>query len=140
MAGSIVGTTTAAKGRGIVKIKAVLTCDASGDATVTTIGAAFGRLVGVGYKPGTLDTGSDITVTDADTAATIFSLTNAGTSARYIRPTANITLNTGVAVTAATTAVDVNRDIYVAGKVKVVVAQGGSGGAGEVHLVFAEAV
>lgn len=138
MAGSIVSSSINHRPRGIIKIKAVLTADASGDATVTTVGAAFGRLVAVGYKPGTLATGADITVTDADTAATIFSLTDAGVTARYFRPTVVITTNAGVAVTAAATATGVDRDLYLAGKVKIVVAQGGNLGAGELYLIVDE--
>lgn len=141
MAGTIVGTTVAQKGRGVVKIKAVLTTtDGTGVCTATTIGSAFGKLVGIGYKPGTLDTGTDITVTDSDSGATLFSLTNAATSARYFRPTAVITDNAGVAVAAATTAVDVNRDIYVAGKLKVAVAQAGAttGNSGQIDFIVEE--
>lgn len=128
------------KARGLTKIKASVTVDASGVATATEIGSAFGRLVAVGYKPGDLDTGVDLTLTDADTGATVFSLTNAGTTARYIRPTAVITDVAGAAVTAAATANDVNRDIFLAGSLKLAAAQGGVSKSGELHLLIDEGV
>lgn len=142
MAGSIVGSLVQHRSRGIVRLKATITTDASGDATVTAVGSVFGKLVGVVYDPGAggtiLATGVDITVTDADSGATIFSLTNAGTSGRYLRPTAVVTDTAGVAVTAATTATDVNRDIYLAGRVKVVAAQGGNAKIGAITLIVDE--
>lgn len=137
---ALTGTTIVNKGTGVKRIKAVLVCDGSGVIAASVAGAAFGRLVGVGYKPGTLATGVDITVTDSDTGATIFSLTDAGTTPRYFRPSAVVTTNAGVAVTAATTATNVDRDIYVAGKIKVAVAQGGAAGAGELHLIVDESI
>lgn len=138
MAGTITATVKSRKGLGIVRLKATITCDASGVATATVIGSAFGRIVGVGYAPGTLDTGADITISDADSAANLVVLTNAGTSARFFRPTSVITDSVGVAVTAAATAVDVNRDIFVAGGIKVAVAQGGNLGAGSLFLLVQE--
>lgn len=138
MAGSIVSTVQARKGTGIVRMKAAITCDAAGVATATVIGSAFGRIVGIIYDADTLDTGVDITLSDADSGASILVLTNAGTNDRFIRPTQVITDNTGVAVTAASTAVDVNRDIFVAGKLKVAAAQGGNAGAGSLTVIVQE--
>jgi hypothetical protein len=138
MAGSITTVTKNRKGLGILRLKAVITCDASGNATATVIGSAYGRIVGVVYDADTFDTGVDLTVTDSDSGATIFSLTNAGTSDLFIRPTAVITTSAGVAVTASTSAVDVNRDIYVAGNISVAAAQGGNLGAGSLSLIVQE--
>ena len=115
-----------------------VTTNASGDAAVTTVGAVFGRLVGVEYKPGTLDTGADWTITDTDTGATIFSLTNAGTTARSFRPTALVTNNVGGTITNDNTAPNLNRDIYLAGKVSAVVAQGGNVLTGTLYLILQE--
>ena len=126
------------KGRGIAKVKVVITTAADGTVAETVVGSVQGRLVGVGYKPGTLATGVDITVKDYESGATVFSLTDAGTSARFFRPTQVITTVAGVAVTAATTAVDVNRDIFLSGKLSVTVAQGGNAFTGELHLIVAE--
>lgn len=138
MAGTITYTVAEHRTRGVVKVKAVITCDASGDASATIVGVAFGKLVAVGYKPGTFDTGADITVTEAESGKAILTITNAGTSARYFKPTQVITDNVGAAVTAAASAPNVNRMIFVGGKLKITVAQGGNLGAGELHLVIDE--
>jgi uncharacterized membrane protein len=138
MAGSVAGTTITHRSRGVVCLKAVITCDASGVATATKVGTAFGRLVGISYAPGTLATGVDITISDSDSGAAIVTLTDVGTSARFLRPSTNVTDNTGTAVAAATTAVDVNRDIYVAGVLKVAAAQGGNLGSGTLRLFVEE--
>jgi hypothetical protein len=140
MAGTITAVAKAQKGRGILRLKATFTSDASGDASATIIGSAFGRIVGVGYDPvtGSVATGADITITDADSGAALITLTNAGTSARFFRPSAVVTDNTGTAVTAAVTAVDVNRDIYVAGNLKLTVAQAGNAKTGYVFIVVEE--
>lgn len=138
MAGTITSVTAEHRTRGVVKQVISITCDASGDASATVTGVAFGALRAIGYKPGTLDTGADITIADGETGTTLVTLTNAGTSARYFRPTRVITDNVGTAVAAALTAVNVNRDIYVGGKLKVTVAQGGNLGAGTLYLVIDE--
>jgi hypothetical protein len=138
MAGSISYVSAGHRSRGVVKYVVSVTCDASGDASATVVGVGFGKLVGVAYKPGTLDTGADITVKDAESGTALLTLTDAGTSARYFRPTAVVATSAGAAVTAADTAPNVNRDIFVAGKVSVTVAQGGNLGAGEIHLLIDE--
>jgi uncharacterized membrane protein len=138
MAGSITSTVKSRKGLGIVRLQAAITVDASGNATATSIGAAFGRIVGLIYDADTLDTGADITISDGDTGAAIITLTNAGTSDLFIRPTAVITTNAGAAVSASTSANDVNRDIFVAGPIKVAVAQGGVSMSGKVALIVQE--
>lgn len=138
MAGSVVLATISHRSRGVVKTKVAITVDASGNATGSVVGVGFGRLVAVGYAPGTFATGVDITVSDTDSGKAILTLTNAGTSPRYFRPTAVITTNAGAAVTAAGTAVDVNRDIFVGGKISVAVAQGGVSTSGTLYLVVDE--
>jgi len=141
MAGSVAPVTINHRSRGVVRTAIHLLCDASGVATAAVVGVGFGKLVGVIYAPGTLDTGADITISDADSGKALVTLTNAGTSNLYFRPTANITTNTGAAgaVTAATTAPNVNRDIYLGGKVKVAVAAGGNLGEGDLVLIVDEA-
>jgi len=140
MAGAITIKTIRHRRGGAVKLRIHIVCDASGDATVTTLPAVYGRLVGVGYKPGTLATGADLTLKDVDSGATIFSFTNGGTSNLHFRPSAVITGNDGVAVTAADTAANVNRDLFVSGKVSLVVAQGGNLGAGDLYLEVDDSV
>jgi len=138
MAGTITGTTVTHRPRGLVQVKATITVDASGNATAAIVGEAYGRIVGVSYAPGTLATGADITITDSDSGATLFVLTDAGATPRFFRPTQVVTSNVGVAITAATTAVDVNRDVYIAGKIKVAVAQGGVSTSGVLRLFVEE--
>jgi hypothetical protein len=50
MAGSVVATSSARKGQGIVKITSTLTC-AGGALSATIIGKAYGRIVGVAFRP-----------------------------------------------------------------------------------------
>ena len=138
MAGSIVSSITKqpVKGLGIVRAKAAITVTAGGVASPTVIGSFFGRIVRVIYDADTLDTNSVVTVADADSGASLLVLTHPGTSDLNFRPTSNITDNTGTAVTAATTAPDVNRDIFVAGKVSVGVTGGGTSTSGAITLVI----
>jgi hypothetical protein len=141
MAGSLVATTQSRKGKGIVRIDIALTC-ATGVVTAAPIGSAFGRLVAVAFDPvagagATMTTTADFTLTDSLTGATIFSTLDFGT-ARVIRPTMVITDNVGVAVTAAATAVDVNRDIFVAGPMKAAIANATTTDTGLVSLFIEE--
>lgn len=143
MAGSIVATTSSRKGKGIVRINVALTC-AGGVVDAAPIGSAYGRLIAVAFDPtagagATMTATADITLTDSATGATIWSTLNSGASARYERPTAVITDNAGVAVTAATTATDVNRDIFVAGPMKVAVANATTTDTALISFVFEEA-
>lgn len=143
MAGTIVATVSSRKGKGLVRINCALTC-ASGAITAAVIGSAFGRLVGIAFDPtagagATLTGTADITLTDSGTGATIWSSTGLGTSPLYFRPTAVITDNTGTAVTAAATAVDVNRDIFVAGPMKLAVANATTTDTGRIDFIFEEA-
>lgn len=138
MAGTVSSVVLSHRSRGIVKLRVHIVVDASGVATAAPVGAVFGKLVAVGYKPGTLDTGADITVTDTLTGATIFSLTDAGTSPRYFRPTKDITGENGVAVTDGANNPNTNRDLYVNGKTTVAVAQGGVSTEGDLYLVVDE--
>jgi len=138
MAGTITASKEAGRKRGLVKLNALILCHTDGVADVTVFGEAFGKVVAFGYIPDTLATGVDITVTDTETGASLIVLTDAGTAGRYFRPSAVITDNVGAAVTAAVTAVDVNRDIYVSGKLSVAATGGGSLGTGSIFLVVDE--
>jgi hypothetical protein len=141
MAGTITATTSARKGKGIVRIDIALTC-ADGAIAALPVGSAFGRLVAVAFDPvsgagATMATTADFTLTDSLTGATLFSTLDFGT-ARVIRPTMVITDNVGVAVSAAATAVDVNRDIYVAGAMKAAIANATTTDTGLVSLFIEE--
>ena len=138
MAGTVVVSPALHRSRGTCKINVAITVDASGNATATDLPEVFGNLVAVGYTPGTLATGVDITITDKTSGATVFSLTNAGTSPRYFRPTNDITTNVGVAVTDGANNPNTNRDIFLGGKLQIAVAQGGVSTSGALQLVVDE--
>lgn len=139
MAGSAVPSQVKHRSRGVVRSTISITTDAAGDATETNVGVGFGRLVGVMYNGG-LDASAVITVKDQKTGATLLAYTTGaeGTPV-FFRPTQVIVDNAGVAVAAAATAPNVNRDIYVAGKVSVTVASGGNAETGILALIIDEA-
>lgn len=140
MAGTIVGEKT--RVRGLTRIVGDFTTDASGDCTRAKIGSGFGRIVAVQYDPATggVATGADITISD-DTGAALVTLTNAGTAAIRLRPSAVVTTNLGVAITDATAAsasTEVDRDIFVGGDIYLTVAQGGATKTGKVVVLIDE--
>lgn len=144
MAGTITGVTTAGTKRGIVRIDCAVTC-AGGLADAAVIGAAYGRLVAVYIDPvagagATMTSTADILLTDSLTGAPILTDLSVGAAANTYRPTAVITDNAGVAVAAAVTAVDVNRDIFVAGKMKLAIANATTTDTALIGFVFEEAV
>ena len=141
MAGTVTATTTSRKGKGIVRINASV--DYSTSMAAVTIGSAYGRLVRVLIDPvagagATMTSTTDVLLTDADTGAPIISDLSAGAAANAYRPTEVITDNAGVAVAAAATAVDVNRDIFVAGKINLALANGGASETGLICLIVEE--
>lgn len=123
---------------GVVRTNVALTCDGAGAIAATVIGVGFGRLRNVFYNGG-LDASSVITVKDFKSGATLFVYTTGteGTPTRFC-PTVVVTDNAGVAVTAADTAPNVNRPIYLAGKVTITVASGGAAETGVIALVVDE--
>jgi hypothetical protein len=142
MAGTITAVTTAGKKRGIVRVDVSLTC-VSGAISAQSIGTFYGRLVGIYTDPtagdgATMTSTADVLLTDAATGAAIFTDLTFGT-AEYKRPTAVITTNAGAAVTAATTANDVNRDIFVAGRLNLAIANATTTDTGLISFVFEEA-
>lgn len=142
MAGTITATTFASKGRGVVRADCALTC-ASGAISATSIGSFFGRLVGIFYEPtagagATMDSTADVTISDAFTGASIIADADFGT-ARYERPTKAVVTATGAAISPSTSASDLNRDIFVAGGLKVAIANATTTATGQLGLVFEEA-
>lgn len=139
MAGTITSTSRNKRGRGLIRVDTTLLTDASGVATATQVGSFYGRIVQFLYNGG-LDASAVITVSDGVTGAALLTYTT-GTEDTPVqfRPTKGIFGSTGAAVTPATTAVDTNRDIFVAGTVKVAVASGGNVETGVVSLVIEEA-
>lgn len=141
MAGSAVSTITSRKGRGIVRVDVDLTC-VSGAVSAQSIGSFFGRLVGVltdgtAGAGATMTTTADILLTDAATGAAILSDLTFATSDFY-RPTKVIADSAGTAVTAAATATNVDRDIYVAGKLNIAIANATTTDTGRVSFIFDE--
>lgn len=139
-----VATVSKGQKRGVVRVDIALTCVA-GAVAATSIGSFYGRLVGVLVDPvfgagATMTSTADILITDAVTGAPIISDLTFGAAAAMYRPTQVITDNAGVAVTAAATAVDVNRDIFVAGKLNVAIANATTTDTGLLSLIFEEAV
>ena len=142
MAGTVVATTSARKGKGLVRINCALTCVA-GAISASPIGSAYGRIVAAIFEPtagsgATMTTTADLTITDTVSGATVFSTADFGT-ARSIRPTQVVTTNAGVAVSAASTAVDINRDIFVAGKLNLAIANATTTDTGYFGLIVEEA-
>lgn len=142
MAGSATATTTSRKGKGIVRVDVDLVC-AAGAVSAQPIGSFFGRLVGVmtdgtAGAGATMTTTADILLTDAATGAPILSDLSFATSDFY-RPTKAVVDSAGAAITPATTANDVNRDIYVAGKLNIAIANATTTDTGRVSFIFDEA-
>lgn len=138
-----VGAPVIHRSRGVVRIEAALTCDGAGAIAETVIGAAFGRLVGVVYDGG-LDASAVITIKQYPGASTVsvpvlaYTTGTEGTPV-FFRPTDKVTDNAGADLTAALTATNVNRDIYLAGKVTLTVASGGASETGKIALIVDEA-
>ena len=130
------------RSRGVVRIEAALTCDASGVISETVIGVAHGRLVGVLYDGG-LDASATITIKQKPGASSVsvpvlaYTTGTEGTPV-FFRPTDKVTDNAGTDLTADLNHVNVNRDIYLAGKVTVTVASGGVSETAKLALIVDE--
>ncbi len=95
-----------------------------------------GRLLALVIATGTLDVGTDWTITEEDTGAALVTLTNVN-SGRY-QPRGATHGITGAASLYAAAGTAVEDTIPVMGRVKVVVAQGGNVTSGTLH-VYADA-
>lgn len=63
-----------------------ITTNGSGAATSYAGGKITGKVVGIKYTPGTLDTGAGHTITGEDSAAPVFIIASAGTSNVFWTP------------------------------------------------------
>lgn len=117
---------------GLKKVYLKATCDASGDATVNAPNWVLGFLYAIAYLPGTIDTNGDITVSvQGPIAKTLLVKANAGTSNVSFHPRTVGNQNTdGAALTV------YDNLILLDGKIRLVVAQGGNGGAGAIILYY----
>lgn len=136
-------TSTKNRSRGITRLQGTFTTHTDGVVTATAIGSAFGRVVAVEYDPvsgaagaTTVDTGADISLSN-NSGAAFLTLTNAGTSAVRVRPTCIPVVAAGTAVTPGA-GYNGTMDVYVAGPIKLAVAQGGSGKTGTVTVIIDE--
>lgn len=116
--------------------KADIVCDASGNATVyLTHGLnrpPNGFVVALKYTPGTIATGADLTITGEDSGIPVMSKTDAGTSTVFYYPRALLNaVADGAASTNASEFIPIKNE-----RIKVVVAQGGNGGAGSIEAIL----
>lgn len=104
-------------------VEVAITTDAGGDSTDYSVPVS-GFVDTIVYKPGTLETGADLTVTDEADGRAILTLTNGTTGQLTFRPIvgANPIVNTG----AGTPSTVLLRQLPVMGRIKVVTAQGGN--------------
>lgn len=96
--------------------------DGSGTMLTPTV---FGKLYAYKYSPGSLDTGTDVTITCEDDGASqpIDTITDAGTSARWQYPRTKMH-NTSATALTGTSGYDLCQ-ILLHGRIKVVLAAGG---------------
>src|SRR5262249_41750464 len=110
------------------------TTDASGNATVYVGSVLRGYLVALIYRPGTLDTGADLTVTGETSGLPILTKVNLGTGDSYLYPRAlptNANSATGPLGTIPAERIPLLRE-----RIKVVVAQGGNTLAGTIEAIY----
>lgn len=143
MAGTITTSVIKRKPRGVVRVDCALTCVA-GAISAQAIGAFYGRLVGVLFDPAagagaTMTSTADVLLTDALTGAPILSDLSFGAGGFY-RPTTAVVDAAGAAITPATTANDINRDIFVAGALNLAIANATTTDTGLVSFIFEEGV
>ena len=138
MAGTVTFGKVEHRSRGVVGTTITVVTDASGDASASIVGVGFGRLVGVCYDGG-LDASATVTFSDTKTGASLLVVTT-GTEDTpvFFRPSTNVVTNAGATIAAADTAPNVMRDIYLGGKVSVLVAGGGNVETGIFKLVIDE--
>ncbi len=118
-------------GRPIQYEKVTITTNGSGAATVYTSRPLDGILLGIYYEVGTLDAGTDVTVTQSESAIPVDTITNLAASA-WRKPMIPGVTTAGVATTAPAV-----EPMPVNGQLKFVVAQGGAAATGYAH-VFSE--
>ena len=111
-----------------------ITTNASGAATVYLGSKLRGYLVALFYRPGTLDTGADLTVTAEDSGAPILTKVNLGTGNSWLYPRAlptNANSATGPLGTVPSERIPLMKE-----RIKVVVAQGGNTLTGTIEAIY----
>lgn len=111
-----------------------ITTDAGGAATVYIGSKLRGYLHALIYKPGTLDTGADLTVTTEDNGIPILTKVNLGTGNSFLFPRGlptNANSATGPLGTVPSVRIPLMKE-----RIKVVVAQGGNALTGTIAAVY----
>ncbi len=111
-----------------------ITTDAGGGATVYLGSVIRGYLVALIYRPGTLDTGADLTVTGETSGLPILSKSNLGTGDSYFYPRTLATRANSATGPLETIAQE--RIPLLLERIKVVVAQGGNALAGTIEAIY----
>lgn len=105
----------------------------AGGALTTYTPVVTGRVLSVVLTAGTLDAGTDVTITGEDTGQAILTLTNTNSGTFYPRNPVHGPTGTGLTYDGTRT---VNEPAYVAGeRIKVVVAQGGASTSGTLAIM-----
>jgi hypothetical protein len=114
--------------------RVTITTDAGGAATVYLGSKIRGYLVALIYRPGTIVTGADLTVTGETSGLPILSKVNLGTGDSYLYPRAlptNANSATGPLGTVPTERIPLLKE-----RIKVVVAQGGNTLTGSIEAIY----
>jgi len=114
--------------------RVTITTDASGDATVYVGTALRGYLIALLYRPGTLDTGADLTITGESSGIPILSKSNLGTGDSWLFPRAlptNANASTGPLGTIPSELIPLMKE-----RIKVVVAGGGNALSGTIEAIY----
>lgn len=113
-----------------------ITCDGDGAATVNGTTNVMGRLYGILYKPGTIDTGATITVTSQGIfAKPLLIKASAGTSDTMYYPRDLVHAVADGSALTGTSGGDRDRPL-INGKPRVVVSAGGAGGVGSAVIYY----
>lgn len=114
--------------------RVTITTDASGNATVFLGSKIRGYLVALFYRPGTLDTGADLTVTCETSEAPILTKVNLGTGNSWLYPRAlptNANSATGPLGTVPSERIPLMKE-----RIQVVVAGGGNTLTGTIEALY----
>ena len=115
-------------------MRVAITTDASGNATVYLGTKIRGYLIALIYRPGTLETGADLTVTGESSGIPILSKLNLGTANSFLYPRAlptNANSATGPLGTIPSEKIPILNE-----RIKVVVAQGGNTLSGTIEAIY----
>lgn len=116
------------------KITQTLTVNSSGDLTVTVGDSLRGTLYALFYRPGTLVTGADLTITTSVTNAPILTKVNLGTGNSWLYPRAKPSIaNDATGGLNSTPSVPIP---LVHEGITIVVAQGGTSTTGAIDIIY----